>query len=386
MSTIARISPYPFHVSEKTNWFFICVESNRGDKAWGEASLNGWEPMLEAATQLRALELIGLDLEVALSHLKPSAQSPGGLAANAVTSALHQALASLQASELGVPLYQLLGQAQRSHVPVYANINRATIDRQPEGFAATALRAANSGFRAFKAAPFDGVTPANCSTSQGQALIRHGIECMLAIRDAVGPEALVMVDCHWRFDEARALSVLEALRPAMLHWFECPVAETHAHWPALRKIRAAAHSQGVLLAAAETQVGLPSFETLFQERLYDVVMPDVKYCGGPREMLRIAERASEQGVVFSPHNPTGPICTLSSLHVAAVAPQCQLLELQFDESPLYDALVSNGHPMLIDGGFLVTQTAALGVEMDEGILNAHTYQKVPFGIETLMAG
>ena len=386
MSTIARISPYPFNVSEKTNWFFICVESNRGDKAWGEASLNGWEPLLEAATQLRAWELTGLDLEVALSRLQPSAQSPGGLAANAVTSALHQALASLQAKELCQPLYQLLGQAQRSQVAVYANINRATTDRRPEGFAATAVRAANSGFRAFKAAPFDGVTPGNCATAHGQALICHGIDCMLAIRDAVGPEALVMVDCHWRFDEARALSALEVLRPARLHWFECPLAETHAHWPAMRRLRAAANSQGVLLAAAETQVGLPSFEALFQERLYDVIMPDVKYCGGPREMLRIAERASEQGVVFSPHNPTGPICTLSSLHVAAVAPQCRLLELQFDESPLYDVLVSNGHPMLVDGGFAVPQSTALGVELNEEVLQAHPYQKVPFGIETLMAG
>ena len=217
-------------------------------------------------------------------------------------------------------------------------------------------------------------------------MIRHGVDCVLAIRDEVGPDALVMVDCHWRFDEARALAVLKALEPARLHWFECPVAESHANWSALRRIRAAAKTQGVLLAAAETQVGLASFEMLFAEGLYDVVMPDVKYCGGPREMLRIAERAHACGVEFSPHNPTGPVCTLASLHVAAVAPQCRMLELQFGESTFYDALVSHRHPKLEEGGFAVSRTPGLGAALDEALLAAHPHRAVQFGIETLMAG
>jgi galactonate dehydratase len=124
---------------------------------------------------------------------------------------------------------------------------------------------------------------------------------------------------------------LHELAPAALHWFECPIAETHAHWPAMRRLRAATREQGVLLAAAETQVGLASFQTLFDEALYDVVMPDIKYCGGPLEMLKIAHRAAEHGVLFSPHNPSGPVCTWHSLQIAALAPECAMLELQFEE-------------------------------------------------------
>lgn len=386
MPLITRIRSHSFHVSDKTNWFFICVETDDGARGWGEASLNGWEPLLEASTGLRAAELTGLDLHAAAARVRPAPQSPGGLISNAVASALQQAMADLQAQGQGLPVHALLGKAQRLHVPVYANINRATTDRRPAGFAATAARARASGFRSFKSAPFDGVTPANCATAQGQALIRHGVDCVLAIRDEVGPDALVMVDCHWRFDEARAMQVLNALAPARLHWFECPLAETHANWPALRRIRAAAKTQGVLLAAAETQVGLASFEMLFAEGLYDVVMPDVKYCGGPREMLRIAERARACGVEFSPHNPTGPVCTLASLHVAAVAPQCRMLELQFGESTFYDALVSHRHPKLEEGGFAVSRTPGLGAALDEALLAAHPHRAVQFGIETLMAG
>jgi hypothetical protein len=194
---------------------------------------------------------------------------------------------------------------------------------------AVARQAQAQGFTRFKIAPFDGLTPALCGSSQGQAIIHRGIDCLQALRDAMGPEVLLMVDCHWRMDEARALSTLALLEPVGLHWFECPLAETHANWPALRRIRRAARQQGVLLAAAETQVGLSSFQAVFEEALYDVVMPDVKYCGGPWEMLRIAQQAHTHGVQFSPHNPSGPVCTWQSLQVALVAPACAMLELQF---------------------------------------------------------
>lgn len=384
MSPITRISAHPLHVSAKTNWLFLRVECADGLVGWGEASLNGWEPLQLAATELRADELTGLDLAEAQRRVKASAQSPGGLAANAVASALQQAFVMLEAQARQVPVWQVLGTLRRERVPLYANINRATSERTPAGFARMATEALKQGYRGFKAAPFDGVTRANCASAEGQARIRHGIDCLLAMRDAIGPEARLMVDCHWRFDEARALEVLRALAPARLHWFECPLAETADQWPALRRIRAAAREQGVLLAAAETQVGLDGFRILFGQELYDVVMPDVKYCGGPREMLAIAELAAERGVVFSPHNPTGPVCTLFSLHVGAAAPECQMLELQFNESPLSDALLRGRHPALVDGAFAVPQEAGLGAPFAEELLAQHPYRPVPFGIETLL--
>jgi len=290
-------------------------------------------------------------------------------------------VADALARRAGVPLHVLLGTSQRTSVPAYANINRATTERTPAGFVATALRAQREGFTAFKAAPFDGLVPGDASSTDGRRRIRHGIDCLLALRDALGADARLMVDCHWRFDEASALDTLRALRPARLHWFECPLSEAPAQWPALRRVRAAARDEGVLIAAAETQVGVDAFQRLFDERLYDVVMPDVKYCGGPDEMLRIAARAADAGVMFSPHNPTGPICTQHSLHVAAVAPECALLELQFDESPLYGALVAQRQAVLHDGALPVPMGAGLGLAPEASTLAAHPYRPVPVGIE-----
>jgi galactonate dehydratase len=151
----------------------------------------------------------------------------------------------------------------------------------------------------------------------------------------------------------------------------------------MRRLRQAAKDQGVLLAAAETQVGLASFQTLFDEALYDVVMPDVKYCGGPQEMFRIAQCAAEHGVAFSPHNPSGPVCTWHSWQVALAAPECAMLELQFDESPMYDSLTQGVDLQPHRGALGVPQPdQQLGLNLD--LLRAHPYQAVPPGIETLL--
>ncbi|PJX22980.1 hypothetical protein CAP48_12995 [Advenella sp. S44] len=385
MSTITSVTAVPFNVSPKTNWFFILVQMSDGTCGWGEASLNGWEVCLQTATGLHGQPLVGLSAQDAITQLHPSPVLAGGLVSNAVLSALAQALWTIHAQQEAIPLHAALAPLQRKAISVYANINRATVDRTPSGFAQTAKSAAAVGFGAFKAAPFDGVTPALCAAGQADERIRHGIECLYAIREAVGPQARLMVDCHWRFDEMRALEVLRQLEDAHLHWFECPMAENYNNWDSLRRVKEQANEQNVLIAAAETQVGVAAFEMQIREKLLDVVMPDIKYCGGPAHMLAIAEMAADHDILFAPHNPTGPVCTLTSLHVACVARKAHMLELQFAESPLYDALIRHQHPSLENGKYQVTNRNGLGVELDRQLMSAHPYKPVPFGIESLLA-
>ncbi len=383
---IAAVRCEVLNVSPKTNWTFACVELADGRSAWGEASLNAWEPMLRAAIAMLGDNLRGVALSAASAALPVSPWSPGGLVQATAISAVQQALLELMADAQHQPWHAPLGPRQRNSVRAYANINRATIDRRPEGFASTARRAAKQGYTAFKAAPFDGITPANCTTASSRQRIQHGIDCVAAMRDAIGPSARLMVDCHWRFDETRALEVLAALSKLGLHWFECPLPETPAHHAAMQRVHTAALDRGVMLAAAETQIGTAGFQPLLDAGLYDVVMPDIKYCGGPWEMLRIAERAQAAGVQFSPHNPTGPIASLHSLNVATVAPACDMIELQFDETPLFDALLPGQHPTLKDGAFAMPQMPNLRLALNAEVLRQHPFQSVPHGVEALAAG
>jgi len=378
---IAAITPLVLNVSARTNWFFLKAVLEDGTHGYGEASLNGWErPMLAYLDDLRP-QLVGKLLAEARLLLRVFPQSPGGLIANAIRSGIEQALLDAEARARSVPIHALLGAKRRDRVRVYANINRATTDRTPAGCARSARAAVADGFTAVKIAPFDGVIRSELAKLATQRAIDAGIERVHAIREAVGPSIDVMVDCHWRFDEATARHVLHRLQPVRIFWFECPVPEGPLWQQALARLRQVAHAQRVLLAGAETQTGLDGFRPLLDPAVLDVVMPDVKYAGGIRTTLEIAELASRHGVMTSPHNPTGPVCTYASLHAAACAPDVPLLELQVGESALYFDVVAGARPAFENGCFCIPTGAGLGVDLDEDLVRAHPYQPVPYGPE-----
>ncbi|MEO7761830.1 MAG: mandelate racemase/muconate lactonizing enzyme family protein, partial [Casimicrobiaceae bacterium] len=309
---------------------------------------------------------------------------PAGLIGASVLSAIEQALTDILAQDAGLPVYGWLGNHRRASFPAYANINRATTDRSPAGCAASARNAVTQGYRGVKIAPFDGVCSDDFAadwTSQ-RTQIDAGVERVFAIREAIGPEVDLMVDCHWRFDEPTALAVMKELEPVALHWFECPVSEHLSRWDALKRLRAAANERGVLLAGAEMQIGEAGFAPLLTAGLFDVVMPDVKYAGGYSEMLRIAALAHKHGIACSPHNPTGPICNMASMHLMCGSPHFCALEFQVGESSLLFDVVGGVGPKLIDGEFQApASVAGLGVSLDDAVLAQHPFAPVGAGLD-----
>ena len=117
-----------------------------------------------------------------------------GLQAATAYSAIEQALWDLAGKVLDVPTHTLFGGKLRDTLPVYANVNRATRPRTPQGFAASAKAAVQEGFRAVKAAPFDGFPPLSSPTATIDAAVENGIACVAAMRDAIGPDVELMVD------------------------------------------------------------------------------------------------------------------------------------------------------------------------------------------------
>ena len=378
---VAAIESRILNVSARTNWYFVRVHTDAGVAGIGEASLNGYERLLDACLAELAPSLVGGPLDDALPRLATYPHAPAGLVGNAIRSAIRQAFVDARAKAQGVPAYVLLGGSRRGRVPLYANVNRATVDRSPDGCACSARAAAAQGFTAVKIAPFDGITPDALAGPEARRAIDTGIERVRAMREALGPDVRLMVDCHWRFDEPTALDVLRRLGAAGLHWYECPVSEhAHAH-EALGRIRAAANRLGVLVAACELQTTVDGFRPFVEPQRVDAVMPDVKYCGGPVEMLRIADYATARGVRFSPHNPTGPVCTAASLHVALAAAAVDSLELQVGESALTREVVRGEEPRFSDGAFLAPDTPGWGVELDDAVIAEHPFRPVAPGLD-----
>ena len=371
---IAAIEPLILNVSEKTNWFFIRVTAENGLSGIGEASLNGWETAQLAVAENLHPQWLGKSVDALLALLRVYAHSSGGLIASSIISATEQAVTDLRASHAGVPVHALLGKAQRRAVRVYANINRGARDRTPDGIARAARNAIDQGYTAVKIAPFDGVYWGEADATEVARRTRAGVERVLAIREAVGPDVGIMVDCHWRFDEEGARRVMRDLAPARLYWLECPVSENPDAFALLQRIHHETRALGMQLAGAERQIGLGGFAPFVDDGLLDVVMPDIKYAGGYAEMLRIAERCAQRGVHFSPHNPTGPVCNLASMHLCAVAPAFLILEHQLAESPLFYAVAGGYRPRLVNGCFELPEAPGLGFTLDDAVLARHPYQ------------
>ena len=353
-------------VSDKTVWTFVRLDTAQGPVGWGEATLQGEAKAVHAQVARLAPALIGRNFEPPVDVMDIAGTCGGDTAEAAAISAIDQALWDAMAQARGVSLAALLGTPRRDTVGLYANINRGTLDRSPAGFATRAREAVGRGFAAIKIAPFDGVQPGTSDS----ALVAAGIARIAASREAVGPDIHLMVDCHWRFNEPAAADVLREIEPLKLYWFECPVPEVAENFSALRRLRTRANATGVRLAGCEMVIGRAGFQPFLEAGVYDVIMPDVKYAGGLRELLRIGEAAARHGVACSPHNPTGPIAHAHSLHLSAHLPQFPFLELQYGESRLFFDFVAGTLPDPNTGRSELPHGAGLGLGLGGDVLRA----------------
>lgn len=353
-------------VSPKTAWVFVELTGQNGLRGLGEGTLNGKEEAMAKVAEGHGRQVLGTDAGDVLGLFASLPFS--NLHEAAFSSAVMQAAADLNARSQDCRLADALGGARRDAIDLYANINRRTEDRAPAGFAASAKAAAEAGYSAFKIAPFDGAAP-DMAPGQWRPLVETGLERISAVRNAIGPDARLMVDCHWRFFESTASWVLDAVEPFDLYWFECPIPRETIALGALKRLRAQANSLGVRLAGAETGVKLAGFEPMLSAGAYDVMMPDVKYAGGPVEMMRIAEAFAAHGVMFSPHNPSGPICHAASMQICAAVETVDLLEVQFDETPVFHTLVQPALPPVVGGVAPLPDGLGIGVDLSAALID-----------------
>jgi galactonate dehydratase len=284
----------------------------------------------------------------------------GTIAVAAIASAVEQALWDLAGRSSQRDVTSLLGADHARSIALYANINRRTLDRSPEGVAASAREAAAAGFTRFKFAPFDDLVPADEGSPHGRDKFEAGIARMTAMREALGPGADIYVDCHWRFGIAGARRAIDALAALGVTWFECPLPEEERAIPDIVALRAHANANGMRLAGLEAMTSREAFAPWLAAGAYDVVMPDVKYCGGIEELIAIGGDALAHRAACAPHNPSGPVSHAASLVACAHLPPPVLLEHQWDETPRFHELAGPGLPMPAGGASALPDGPGLG--------------------------
>ena len=199
-------------VTPRTEWTFARLRDVGGAEAdveltAGDSTAEVARLVVEAVATLRGGAIAGEADVPRLLGLDERRLRRDFAMATAV-STLRTAVSIIQSLNDGVSLTEALGGEAQASVPLYANINRGLFGtpRTPADFANAAERAVREGFRAVKCAPFDEMSPGD---EVGRA--RPGIRRVAAVRDAMGPDVTLLVDCHSRFDVESAVIVAEEL-------------------------------------------------------------------------------------------------------------------------------------------------------------------------------
>ncbi len=357
-----NLETFVVHVNTRGNWLFARLGSSVGLTGIGEASQGGNDPLtLQYLHQFAAL-LKGrsvFDIEWLREQVTP-AMPARGLSAVCALSALEQCCWDIIGQALNVPVYDLLGGPLRTSLRLYANINRSTDPRTPAGFASMAEQALNVGFDAIKLAPWDEMPSDLFSGPQAEQLTQQGILRAEAVRKAIGPGCDLLLDGHSKFDVEHALRLLPRLDHLNLFWLEEVTLP-----PGLPTIRQYAElARYMSIAGGETRYGAQPFYPYMTAGSVDILMPDVKYCGGMLEVKKVGILGAAAGLKVSPHDPAGPVAAAATAQVCATLTSFLILEFAFGEVPWRAELIDPPEDTA-RGQLQVTSRPGLGIRLNE---------------------
>ena len=266
---------------------------------------------------------------------------PGGL--------LHCALAPLDIAvwdaggkTLGQPLHRLLG-GHRDRVPTYAS-DGLWYSLSPAELAASARRHIDAGFPAVKLRLGREATP--------EAEVRR----VRAVREAIGPEAGIMVDINETWTPAQARRGGRALQEAGIAWLEDPI-----HHLDLAGLAALRQQLQVPLAAGEHLYHLEAFRALLDARAVDVLILDLARVGGVTPWRKIAALAHAHRVPVCGH-----VVPEIQVHLLASIPNAHLVEYVPRSAGLLAAM-----PRVEQGELVAPAGPGLGLELNTAAVQRH---------------
>jgi len=352
-------------------WMLVEVETDEGISGWGEVTGSCDDQGLAGILREAGERLVGLNpLHIqereqefcrwtypVLRTIRTYATALSGL---------DQALWDVTAKHYGVPLYKLYGGDGKTEIPLYANLNKALRkERSPKALAENGALAVKAGFQMVKCTPFDEINPTNVDNDSEKAWER-----LEALISAV-PIGRIAIDCHQRFERHTLARMVEEMtgRFGNPYWIEDPVAvldyETmhfmNQKYPAVR------------WAAGEDALDMKQILTTMCSGCYEVLMPDIKYIGGPSAVKGLIPAAEGYGCKVTLHNPNGIIATAHSAHASALCKSTIPMEYPF--AAVADReLLATPHEVVRDGFYILNGEPGIGVAISDEAMREYGFR------------
>jgi L-rhamnonate dehydratase len=326
----------------------LVVEIEAADGTIGFAVTTGGEPAAFIVERHLARFLEGRDpttIEKIWDQMYFATQYYGrkGLVVNAI-SGVDLALWDLLGKLRGEPVYQLLGGAVRDELVFYATGSRPDLAKQ-------------LGF-------IGGKLPLHHGPAEGEEGLQRNLEALAQMRSRVGPDFWLMLDCWMSLDLPYAVRLSHGARDHGLKWIEEALSPDD-YWGYAQLKRSM--PPGMLVTTGEHEATRWGFRMLLEMECCDIIQPDVGWCGGITELLRIAALADSRAVAVVPHGSS-----VYSYHFVITRHNSPFAEFLM-MAPQADRVVPMFHPQLIgepvpvNGRLKLPDTPGFGVELNRSL-------------------
>ncbi len=346
------------------------ARTDTGVTGWGESMCNGLQPpdiakatvdgVLHEMLLGHEVRDLGVFHENASNRLRDFGRQGATFGA---LSAVDMALWDILGQASGQPVWRLLGGAFRRVVRPYATGFYRTEVRSHCDLVHEAEQHREAGFTAMKVKIGFGVS--------------DDVAVLQRIREAVGPDVLLMADANHAYDASTARRLLRQCDDGSvdLYWLEEPIPpEDRDGYRELRSL-----GSSTLIAAGEGECGVVGFWPWAKQRAVDIFQPDLAVTGGFTAMRQIGWMAQAAGILVNPHVWGTAIGLAGALHAIAALPPIPssrgtaqpMLEYDSSAHPFRRELV-NEPVNVTDGVVEIPDRPGLGITVDRSLLEHYS--------------
>jgi L-rhamnonate dehydratase len=265
-------------------------------------------------------------------------------------------------SGVDLALYDLLGRIRQE--PVFALIGGKV--REELEFYATGARPDRAKELGF----IGGKMPLHHGPAEGEEGMRKNLEMIRDMREKVGPDFWLMLDCWMSLDVDYATRLAHGAAEFGLKWIEEALMPDD-YWGYAQLKRQVPPT--MLVTTGEHEATRWGFRHLLEMKAADIIQPDVGWCGGMTELLKISALADAHGALVIPHGSS--VYSYHFVTTRTNSPFAEFLmmhETAEEVVPMFSPLLLN-EPVPVNGRMKVPETPGFGVELNPDIAKFRPY-------------